>query len=212
MLSILTVFNSEIVQEEEFSVTWMKPCLTSICMLWSSPLRMSNRCVKSCKSMFWCTLSEYLQGKWKYSASFQALSAMTLVRSNANWWLRSQLVQHCFRWHLSSKWWWSHTDGGTFKGAEVYISRYSIPSYWSSPLWGFCIGDWQHQCWQKISFHQTWAYIEPFVAGQRLSYLWGLWSKLVLQGLRWELLLVFSCVCGGPFNVIKVYLEQCSVY
>jgi len=75
----------------------MKPCLTSICMLWSSPLRMSNRCVKSCRSMFWCTLSEYLQGKWKYSASFQALSAMTLVRSNANWWLRMYLVQHRFR-------------------------------------------------------------------------------------------------------------------
>ena len=51
--------------------------------------------------------------------SFQALSMTALLRSKANWWLGSQLVQQRFRCNCLSKWLWRYADSGTFKGAEV---------------------------------------------------------------------------------------------
>ena len=51
--------------------------------------------------------------------SFQALSTTALLRSKANWWLGSQLVQQRFRCNCLSKWLWRYADSGTFKGAEV---------------------------------------------------------------------------------------------
>ena len=50
-------------RKKKFAVAWMNLCPTSICMLLRSPLRMSKRWVKSCRSMFWCTLSESSTGQ-----------------------------------------------------------------------------------------------------------------------------------------------------
>ena len=72
-----------------------------------------------------------------------------------------------------------------------------------------------HQCWQKTSLFISYGLmLNLMMQGKCCNFSWGLWSKLVPQGLRWDFLSVclISCVCGGSFNAIKVYSKQYSVH
>ena len=137
--------------------------------------------------------------------SFQALSTTALLRSKANWWLGSQLVQQRFRCNCLSKWLWRYADSGTFKGAEVLflnMASYNIVhQHWTR--------DWQHQrsltrlrqywwgeqkTWQKKSlFILHGLILNPMMQGKGFNFWWELGQKLFLQSLRWQFWSVWLC-------------------
>lgn len=145
--------------------------------------------------------------------SFQALSTTALLRSKANWWLGSQLVQQRFRCNCLSKWLWRYADSGTFKGAEVLflnMASYNIVHQHGN---GFeheignisvpwlaldNIGEVSKKHDKKKSlFILHGLILNPMMQGKGFNFWWELGQKLFLQSLRWQ----FWSVCSFSWCV-----------